>query len=177
MVKPSQQEWEAFYTLFTFRKLERNQVYLAQGEISRKLAFVAKGCFRMYYLVDGEERCKDFQIEGQFTGSLYSFMSYRPALFSVAAVEESEVLEITREKLLAVYDQYPVWDRFGRKYLEQLFLYKEAREAALLTQSARERYEDLLKNQPHLLARLPLKYISSYLGVKPESLSRLRKNF
>jgi CRP-like cAMP-binding protein len=104
-------------------------------------------------------------------------MSYRPALFSVAAVEASEVLEITREKLLAVYDQYPVWDRFGRKYLEQLFLYKEAREAALLTQSARERYEDLLKNQPHLLARLPLKYISSYLGVKPESLSRLRKNF
>ena len=175
LVSPTAEEWQAFHSLFVPKHVKKQGVYLSEGQTARKLAFIVKGCFRMYYVIDGEERCKDFQTEGQFTGSLYSFLSQQPALFSVAAVEDSEILEISRQDLLALYDRYQVWERFGRRYIEQLFLYKESREASLLTKPARERYEEFIATQPQLAQRLPLKYISSYLGIKPESLSRLRK--
>ncbi|NJO68099.1 MAG: hypothetical protein HC830_01435, partial [Bacteroidetes bacterium] len=95
--------------------------------------------------------------------------------FNVAAVEHSEILEITREQLNEAFDRYKVWERFGRLYLEQIFLYKEQREAALLNQLAPYRYANFLKDHPDWAQRIPLKYIASYLGVNPESLSRIRK--
>jgi CRP-like cAMP-binding protein len=175
MVTPSEEEWEAFYKSFRPKSIRKNEVYLAAHQTSKYIAFIEKGCFRMFYTLQGEERCKDFQTEGQFTGSLYSFLSQKPALYSVAAVEDSDILEVSRDKLYSLYKAYHVWERFGRMYIEQIFLYKEQREASLLNKSAKERYDELVASQPALVQRLPLKYISSYLGIQPESLSRLRK--
>lgn len=174
-VQPSADEWFAFYSCFSLREVKKNERVLSQGQVAHKIAYVARGCFRMYHEVDGEERCKDFQSEGQFTGSLYSFVSRKPALFNVAAIEKSEVLEITREQLNLLFDKYKVWERFGRLYMEQIFLYKEQREAALLNDMAGHRYSNFLKDHPQWAQRIPLKYIASYLGIKPESLSRLRR--
>lgn len=174
-VHPDAEEWTEFYSRFIPKELKKNEMLLAQGQVAHKIAWVSRGCFRMYYFVNGEERCKDFQTEGQFTGSLYSFISHKPALFNVAAVENSEVLEITRDQLTYLFDRYKVWERFGRLYMEQIFLYKEQREAALLNDLAPYRYSNFLKDHPDWAQRIPLKYIASYLGVKPESLSRIRK--
>jgi CRP-like cAMP-binding protein len=139
------------------------------------VGFVAQGLFRMVYLVDGEERTKDFQSEGQFTGSLASLLIGTPARFSVVAMEPSVLLEIRRERLFELSDHYPVWDRMRRNYAEQLFLYKEAREASLLLDSPDARYLQFLRERPDLLQRSPLKHIASYLGVTPEALSRIRR--
>lgn len=153
----------------------KNECLVREGELASNIAFIYKGCFRMFSFVDGEERCKDFQAEGQFTGSLYSFISGKPALFSVAALENSEVLEIPKHKLNLLFDSYKTWERFGRLYVEQIFLYKEQREFTLLFENASSRYASFIKMHPEWAQRIPLKYIASYLGVKPESLSRIRK--
>jgi CRP-like cAMP-binding protein len=174
-VQPTDEEWTDFYSRMRERFVKREEVYLQEGDVCKRIAFIVKGAFRMYYLLDGEERCKDFQSEGSFTGSLYSFISKKPSLFSVAALEDSYVLEMSREDLAQLYDNYKVWDRFGRMYMEQLFLYKERREASLLFDSSKQRYIQLLNEQPLLLQRIPQKYLASYLGIKPESLSRIRR--
>lgn len=174
-VHPEEDEWTEFYSCFTSMEINKGKLLLEEGQIAEKISFVCKGCFRMYYFIRGEERCKDFQTEGQFTGSLYSFVSKKPALFNVAAIEKSEVLEISRENLIYLYDKYKIWERFGRLLLEQAFLYKEQREAALLNETAQNRYLNFIKAYPDWAQRIPQKYIASYLGVKPESLSRIRR--
>lgn len=103
-VSPTPDEWQAFYNCFRSKAVAKNQLYLQGGQVARCRAYVTNGCLRMYYTVNGEELCKDFQSEGQFSGSLYSFITGQPALFSVAAVESSEVMEIRRDDWLDLLD-------------------------------------------------------------------------
>ncbi len=174
-VNPNENEWHDYFSRSRLKVVKKNDLYLREGEYGKKIGLVVKGAFRMFYTIKDEERCKDFQFEGQFTGSLYSFLSKQPSLFSVAAMEDSYLLEMSNDNLTDLFDRYKVWERFGRLYLEQLFLYKERREASLLFDLSTSRYEKLLKEKPALLQRIPQKYIASYLGIKPESLSRIRK--
>lgn len=175
LVPFTEDEWTVFREAFRERRVERNEVYLHAGDTAQRVGFVAQGLFRMVYHVDGEERTKDFQHEGQFTGSLASLLIGTPARFSVVAMEPSLLLEIRREQLFDLSDRFPVWDRMRRNYAEQLFLYKEAREASLLLDSHEERYLQFLRERPDLLQRVPLKHIASYLGMTPEALSRIRR--
>jgi CRP-like cAMP-binding protein len=150
-------------------------VYLNEGETCQKIAFITKGAVRMYYIIKGEERSKDFQFEGQFTGSLASMLTQTPSKFAIAALEDTTLIEINGSDLLSLYDDYKVWERFGRIYLTNSFLYKEKREASLLFDSSTTRYENLVREQPQHIQRIPLKHLASYLGITPESLSRIRK--
>lgn len=169
------EELAAFESKLQPRHLGKDEIYLAEGSICKKVALVTKGGLRMFYNIRGEERCKDFQFEGQFTGSMYSLLTGLPSKFSIAALEDTSILEISRQDLFNLYDTYKVWERFGRVYSERMFIYKEQRETSLLFDSSTTRYENLLKEQPHLAHRVPLKHLASYLGIKPESLSRIRK--
>src|SRR5690606_23597130 len=118
-VQPTETEWENVYACFTLRKIKKNEVLLEEGQVAQKIYYISNGCFRMFYFIEGEERCKDFQTEGQFTGSLYSYISGNPVIFNVAAIEDSEVLEISKEKLDRLFDTCKTWERFGRLYIEQ----------------------------------------------------------
>ncbi|HZY79825.1 MAG TPA: Crp/Fnr family transcriptional regulator [Cyclobacteriaceae bacterium] len=176
LISPSNEEWDAFYSKLKTRQLKKDETYLAEGDVCRRIGIVTKGGLRMYYNIKGEERCKDFQFEGQFTGSMASLVSGQPALFTIAALEDTDLLEITKEELFHLYEKYKTWERFGRLYAQMMFIYKEKREASLLFDSSTTRYENLLRDQPQHAHRIPLKYLASYLGIKPESLSRIRKN-
>lgn len=174
-IEPNEEEWNAFVSGCRLRTLVKDEFFLREGEHCRKLGFIIKGGMRMFYSVREEERSKDFQFEGQFTGSLHSLLTKNSSRFSVVALENTQLFEINQEHLLSLFDRYKVWERFGRLYMEQAFLYKEHREASLLFDSSATRYEKLMKEFPLYLQRIPQKYIASYLGIAPESLSRLRK--
>jgi CRP/FNR family transcriptional regulator, anaerobic regulatory protein len=174
-VTPTPEEWNVFFACFSQREMKRNEFYLSEGSVCDRIAFICSGGFRMFYTIEGEESCKDFQFEGSFTGSLYSLLTQERSRFAVAALEDSEILEIKRDDLFALYDGFKIWERFGRLYAQQLFIYKEEREAALLLESSSQRYQNLMREHPQHLQRIPQKYLASYLGVKPESLSRIRR--
>jgi CRP-like cAMP-binding protein len=174
-IQPTDHEWDAFSSKTKEHFLAKDEVYLHEGETSRKIAFVAKGAVRMYFIIEGEERCKDFQFEGQFTGSLASMLTQTPSKFAVAALEDTILIEMNGNDLSNLYDTYKIWERFGRIYMTNSFLYKEKREASLLFDSSATRYENLLREQPQHIQRIPLKHLASYLGITPESLSRIRK--
>jgi CRP-like cAMP-binding protein len=174
-VEPNDEEWLAFASKLKVRQLSKDEIYHKEGNISRHVALVTKGAVRMFYNIEGEERSKDFQFEGQFTGSLASLLTQTPSKFSVAALEDTTLIEISGEDLSKLYDTYKVWERFGRLYMTLSFLYKEKREASLLFDSSTTRYEKLVQEQPEHVQRIPLKHLASYLGIKPETLSRIRR--
>jgi CRP-like cAMP-binding protein len=175
LVQPDTEAWNAFVAKIRLRNLKKKEHYLREGEICNKVGFINKGCVRMYFLVDGEEICKDLQFENAFTGSLASLMLRKPAFFNIAAIEDTVLLEIQYTDLMELYERYPCWQKFGRLAAEALFIRKELREASFLKDSPEERYAKLLTEQPMVIQRVPLHYIASYLGMKPETLSRIRK--
>ena len=174
-ITPTKTEWNAFTSKLKERHLIKDELYLAEGDICKHISLVTHGGVRMFYDVKGEELCKDFQFEGQFSGSIASLITQQPSKFSIAALEDTTLAEITYEDLFGLFDKYKVWERFGRLYITKSFMYKELREASLLCDSSTTRYENLLREQPQHAQRIPLKYLASYLGIKPESLSRIRR--
>lgn len=173
-VQPTNTEWNAFASKLKERHLAKDEVYLREGDISKRIGFVTKGSLRMYYTINGEELCKDFQFEGHFTGSSASMATQQPSKFSIAALEETTIAEISSHDMSQLFDKYKVYERLGRIYMTHMFIYKEKREASLLFDSSKTRYENLVREQPEHVKRIPLKYLASYLGIKPESLSRIR---
>lgn len=130
---------------------------------------------RLYYLIGDEEITKDFNFEGEFCGSYASFISVQPSYFNVMAMEPVSLYTFNRPNLLKVYDTYPTMQKLGRLSMERMFLRKEMREASFLIDSPEQRYEKIVAESPHMLQRVPLKYLASYLGMTPETLSRIRR--
>ncbi len=166
--------WEDLQSVVRERTLQRKEHFLREGEICRSIGFITKGYIRLYYLHEGEEITKDFNFETNFCGSHASFSMQQPSRFNIIAMEDLTILEINRKDLYALFDKHKSFERLGRLIMERMFDRKEQREAAFLRDDAEKRYHDLLKLYPQITHRVPLKYIASYLGIKPETLSRLR---
>ncbi len=168
------QEWQAFSEVLSSRVLKRKEHFLRQGEVCRKLGFIAAGCTRVYFMLDGEDITKDFNFENSFCGSFASFSLQQPSRFNVVAMEETKLYTIGREDLYRLYDKHPDIQKIGRLSIENMFIRKELREASFLLDSAQQRYENLLAQYPGIVNRVPLRYIASYIGIKAETLSRIR---
>lgn len=115
-----------------------------------------------------------FLAEHTFLTSLKGLLTQTTCPYLIEALEDCELLVIDYERLLQLYSQSHAWERFGRLLAEQYFMINQSRSESLLTQTAEERYVDLLDNHPDILNRVSLGHISSYLGIKGPSLSRIR---
>jgi CRP-like cAMP-binding protein len=173
----TKKEWSLWEPFFTHRSVRKRQFLMQAGEVCGQFAFVNSGCLRLYSTDPrGEEHVLQFAIRDWWIGDMQSYLTGEPAAYSIDALHDSEILLIdksSREKLL---ETAPKAERFFRLLLESHFLATNKRIDALLRSSAEERYLAFLKTYPALVEEIPLHQVASYLGITPQSLSRIRKD-
>jgi len=176
-VSLSNDEQEIIKTFFTAKKLRKRQYLLQQGDVCKYLTFVSKGLLRTYNVDDkGEEHMNIFGWEGWWISDFSSFLSGEKAVFNIDAIEDSELLMISRSDYEALMLAVPVMDRYFRILYQNSLVTKERRLMSSITHSAEERFVQLAESNPELIERIPQNLIASYLGLAPETLSRIRKN-
>jgi len=172
------EEEQYFTSLLKFKKLKKKQYLVQEGDIVRYDYFVNKGCLRTYSIDEkGQEHVVQFSIEDWWTGDMYSFLTQTPARYTIDALEDSELLCLERNASEELYVKVPKFEKFFRHLLQNAFISLQERVIANLSQTADERYCTFIGKYPLMEKRLPLKQIASYLGITPESLSRIRSSY
>jgi CRP-like cAMP-binding protein len=154
-----------------FRKGEHIQQF---EHTCRTIYFVQNGIIRIYYLKDGTDITESFEFEHAFVARAESLFSGKPSQKAIQAITDCTLVAIDAHKLFALFDSYPALERLFRKIIEQAYVNTVNRVESLQFHTAEERYHDLLKSNPDVLKRVPLKYIASFLGITQVSLSRIR---
>ncbi|MBL7859365.1 MAG: Crp/Fnr family transcriptional regulator [Cyclobacteriaceae bacterium] len=171
----TEEEWQLHQSLLTRRFLKKGEFILRQGEVCDHVTFINKGHFRVYSLVEGEELTTNFAFEGNYITDYSSFVSRQPSVDNIVAMDDAELLQLRYDQLQSAYDSSPVWQKFGRMMAEYILIFVVQRNRNMLFNTPEERYLKLIKDRPKVMERIPQQYIASYLGIKPESLSRIRK--
>ncbi|MCA9735518.1 Crp/Fnr family transcriptional regulator [candidate division KSB1 bacterium] len=175
-IKISEEDFAQCISFFKAAKIKRKQFLLREGEICKYTCFVSKGCLRSYSTDEkGNEHVIQFAIEDWWISDLYSFLTAEPATYNIDALEDSEVLLIEKNSQEDLCAQIPAFERFFRLLLQNNYIANHRRITAALSATAEKRYLTMLATYPHLVERLPQHQIASYLGITPESLSRIRK--
>ena len=175
-VEMSDEEFDGGTTFLIPKKLRRRQYLLQAGDVCRWLAFISKGCLRQYTTDDaGAEHIIGFGIESWWMTDLDSYRPHQPSTTNIDALEDSELLLIDSESLNNLYPAAPVWESYFMEILALQHRAALARISDFVSVSAEERYLHLLKIYPDLFQRVPLHQIASYLGITPQTLSRIRK--
>lgn len=169
------EEFDLFLGCLQSQKLKRKEVLIAEGDICRYAYFIKKGCLRYFHNVDGEEITGQFFFENGWYTDYESFLLQKPSKQNIDALEPTELILLPKSELLNLYITIPKFEKFGRIMAENAFIGLRNRTELLTQQSAEERYLKLMKERPKVIERVPQHYIASYLGIKPPSLSRIRK--
>lgn len=174
-IEISESEVDALNALIPIRTFEKQDLLLKQGDISNSFFFIIKGMIRMYYVVDGVEKTAFFYVENSFVSAYASFTKQIPASFSFQALEETQVATISIEAAQEILALHPKFDFLARIAMEEELINCQDIIASFITLNAEQRYQKLLSSNPGIVQRVPQYHLASYLGVSPETLSRIRK--
>lgn len=175
-IKLNDVEKDICKSLFSPKKLRKRQYILQQDDICKNLVFVEKGILRSYSVDSkGNEHILQFAPEGWWISDVYSFLTGEAAVYNIEAIEDSELLLISKSSLDELYERIPKFERYFRLLSQANMVATHRRLTASLSESADEKYLRLLSAYPNIVARVPQHMIASYLGITPETLSRVRK--
>ncbi|WP_158990491.1 Crp/Fnr family transcriptional regulator [Mucilaginibacter sp. L196] len=175
LIAISPAEADIVTTLFKEKTYKKGDFFLEEGRICKHVGFVAKGLMRYYINHDGEEKIYDFSQENEYVCNYESFLSQKPSSKIIQALEDSVVFVISYNDLQSLYKNVREGERFGRIAIEAVFLQLLQDISSFYTETPELRYERFLKNHADLQQRISQYHIASYVGVKPQSLSRIRK--
>lgn len=169
------EEFSLIQSLGTLKKLQKKQFLLHEGMVWKYNAFVCKGCLRTYRIDDkGNEHILQFSIENWWAGDRESLITGHPAQSNIEALEDSVVLLFTQEQFLTICKEIPNFNAMIINILEKSFIAAQNRIHASISYTTEEKYQSFLNSYPNIANRIPQHMIASYLGVTPETLSRLR---
>lgn len=172
----NQEEKQAIVDSIAVESFPKGSILLKEGQVAQDAFFIVKGCVRQYYLKkDGEERTTAFFTEEQGIAPLESINKQLPSKFYLSCVEDSTLAILNSKKEIALYERFPKFESLARLMLEEELQQTQEYLNNYIISSPEERYLELLENRPELLHRVPQYQLASYLGIKPESLSRIRK--
>lgn len=171
----SEAEQKLVKTFFSPKKIRKRQYLLQEGNICRHLAFVEKGLLRSYNVDDkGIEHMIHFAWEGWWMADMLSFLSIEPSTYDIDAIEDSELLLISRPDFEEMLIKVPVMERYFRILFQNNIISKERRLISSISNSAEEKFIHLSATNPELIKRIPQQLVASYLGITPETLSRIK---
>ncbi|MEN6351246.1 MAG: Crp/Fnr family transcriptional regulator [Syntrophomonas sp.] len=172
-----EEEQVKLHKLIKSVSVKKDDYFLKAGEIPNRIGFVVSGLLRLFYIdSSGMEINKYFCLENSLAISYSAFLLREESKLYIQALEDSDLYVIDYKAYNQLIKSHHCWEIAARKLAEMLFIIKEKKEAALLLNSAQERYLTFLKDYPHLEKRINQYHIASYLGITPESLSRIRSN-
>jgi CRP-like cAMP-binding protein len=160
----------------TPKKLRKKQYLLQEGDVCKLTAFVEKGTLRAYSIGDnGAEHIIQFAIEGWIISDLYSFLTGEPATYNIDAVEDSELVMISKSAQEELLKKLPKYETYMRLQLTGAYLAMQRRLTSIISMPLEERYISLTTLYPDIVQRVPQHMIASYMGLTPETLSRVRR--
>ncbi len=159
---------------FELRNLKKKEFLLLDGKICNFIGFIAEGTIRHFHIKDGIEKTCDISFENSWVTDFQSFTHNTSCIMNLQAMEDTNVFVIRKENLYKLYNECNKFETFGRLMAEQVAQRATEIAMSLSSDKPEERFQNLLKKQPDIFQRVPQKYIANFLGVSPESLSRIR---
>ncbi|HKX86025.1 MAG TPA: Crp/Fnr family transcriptional regulator [Flavobacterium sp.] len=170
------EEQSYFFSLLKEKKFKNKQYITKEGDVCKHISFINKGCCRIYNIdKNGFEHILSFASQDYWVGDLYSIITQRPGMLFIQAMEEIEVLQITKSDLDSLFLKIPKFERMFRILTENAYVVTQNRVMEGLGLTANERYAIFNKKYASIKDKLPQKQIALYLGVTPEFFSRMKK--
>ena len=176
-IKFEQKDKDLINSLFKYETVSKGTLLLETGKHTDRVFFIISGYMRYFKVIKtGEELIIHLFEPNNFATSVNSFFSEKKTEDTLQAITDCEYLYISKSDLEKLYSTNMKWQSFGRMLMESFLIEKEERIIDQLSLTAQDRYMKLMKSQPGIIKNIPIKYIASFIGIQPESLSRIRKN-
>jgi CRP-like cAMP-binding protein len=175
-IELTEEEKQLCRSFFTPKNLRKRQYILQEGDVSKYVTFVEKGMLRSYTIDDkGAEHIIQFAFEGWWISDHFSFLTGEPSVYNIDALEDSELLLLSKQSEEQMLQKIPKFERYFRILLQNSLIATQRRLMGSLSQTAEKRYTDLFVSCPTIPQRVPQHMMASFLGITPETLSRIRK--
>jgi len=171
----SEGEFELLHSYLRKRVVRKRGFLLSQGEVCNFEAYIVKGCLKKYYIDEkGDEVILQFAIEDWWISDIGSFAEQTPSNLFIEALEDTELLIIDYTNKEKIFQEIPGLERVFRLMIQRAYAVLESRFYSSIAKSAEERYVEFVKKYPAIVQRVPQTQIASFLGITPESLSRIK---
>jgi len=163
-------------THLTPKKLRKKQYLLQEGDVCKAVAFIEKGALKAYSVDDsGNEHIIQFGLEGWIISDLYSFLTGEPATYNIDAIEDAELVLISKSAHEELLQKLPKYETFTRMNITGAYLAMQKRITSIISSPLEERYANFTALYPDIMQRVPQHMIAAYMGLTPETLSRVRR--
>lgn len=160
---------------FRTEVIQKDDYFSKAGRYCDRLGFVVDGLLRSFYIIKEKEATTFFLSPGSVAVALLSYLQTKPAIENIQALKTSTLITIKRKDMEVLFQENWKWQQAGRVLIENYYIKMEQRSISLQSKSAQELYEEFTKEFPEIIKSVPQHYIASFLGVSPETLSRIRK--